>query len=92
MRLRVKPRFWVILIVISLIVFCAGIAVAQRRYDQGAERLRRMQEERDAIILRANALSDQLEFAKTDDYVIRVARDELNMIMPGEVRYVTGAR
>ena len=31
-------------------------------------------------------------FAQTDDYVIRVARDELGMIMPGEVRYVNGAR
>ena len=49
-------------------------------------------QERDEIILQANALSDKLAFAQTDDYVIRVARDELGMIMPGEVRYVNGAR
>ena len=92
MRRRVKPRFWVFMIVISLIVFCASFAVAQHRYVQGTFRLRQAREERDEIILTANALSDQLAFAQTDDYVIRVARDELGMIMPGEVRYVNGVR
>ena len=44
------------------------------------------------MAIRVNLLSDQLDFAQTDDYVIRTARDELGMIMPGEVRYVNGAR
>ena len=35
------------------------------------------------------ALSAQLEFAQTDEYVVRVARDELGMLMPGEIRYVS---
>ena len=48
--------------------------------------------DRDALVLQVNALTDQLNFARTDDYVIRTARDELGMIMPGEVRYVNGAR
>ena len=51
-----------------------------------------MREDRDALILEVNALSDRLAFAQTDDYVIRTARDELGMIMPGEIRYVNGAR
>jgi len=92
MRRRVEPRFLVLLIVITVVVFLTSFAVAQHRYNQASERLRQVQEERDEIILQANALSEQLEFAKTDDFVIRVARDELNMIMPGEVRYVNGAR
>lgn len=92
MRRRTKPRFWVFMIFVTLIVFCASFAVAQHRYAQGAERLQQACQERDEVILRANALSNQLDFAQTDDYVIRVARDELGMIMPGEVRYVNGAR
>ncbi len=92
MRRRVKPRFWVFMIAVTLIVFCVSFLVAHHRYAQGAERLKQAQQERDEIILQANALSDELAFARTDDYVIRVARDELGMIMPGEVRYVNGAR
>ena len=92
MRRQVKPRFWVFIIAITAIVFFASIAAAQHRYSLGAERLRQARDERDEIILRANALSDQLAFAQTDDFVMRVARDELQMIMPGEIRYVNGAR
>ena len=37
-------------------------------------------------------LSEQLAYARTDEYVMRIARDELGMILPGEVRYVNGGR
>lgn len=80
------------MIVITLIVFLTSFMVMRGRYAQGAEQLRQAQRERDELILQVDALSDQLDFAQTDDYVIRVARDELGMIMPGEVRYVNGAR
>ena len=92
MRRRVKPRFWVLLIAISLIVFGASFAVLQGRYAQGERRLHQVQLDRDALQLQVNDLKDKLAFAQTDDYVIRTARDELGMIMPGEVRYVNGAR
>lgn len=92
MRRRVKPRFWVFMIAITLVVFCASFAVLQSRYAQGQRRLAQAQTERDALQLQVNDLNDKLAFAQTDDYVIRTARDELGMILPGEVRYVNGAR
>ena len=92
MRRRVKPRFWVIMIALTLIVFLTSFAVMRGRYVQGEQRLKKVQADRDALILQVSALSDKLAFAQTDDYVIRTARDELGMIMPGEVRYVNGAR
>ncbi len=92
MRRRVKPRFWLFMIAITLVVFCASFVVMRHRYAQGAERLRQVQRQRDELVLQVSALSDQLDFAQTDDYIIRTARDELGMIMPGEVRYVNGAR
>lgn len=91
MRRRVKPRFWVLMIVVTAVVFLSSFAVMQLRFNQGAARLAQAESERDALALQARTLSDQLEFAATDDYVIKVARDELNMIMPDEVRYVNGA-
>ena len=92
MRRRVKPRFWVFMIGVTLVVFLASFAVMRIRYAQGAQRLAKARDDRNAMAVQVNLLSDQLSFARTDDYVIRTARDELGMIMPGEVRYVNGAR
>ena len=92
MRRRVKPRFWGFLIAVTMIVFLASFAVKRIRYGYGAQRLAQAISERDALAAEADALGDQLEYAQTDEYVIRVARDELNMIMPGEIRYVNGTR
>lgn len=92
MRRRVKPRFWVFMIAVTLIVFMTSFAVMRLRYAQGEQRLAQARIDRDELTMQVNALSDKLAFAQTDDYVIRVARDELGMIMPGEVRYVNGAR
>ncbi len=92
MRRRVKPRFWGFMIAVTLTVFGASFFVMQLRYTQGERRLAEARAIRDEMTMQVNALSDQLAFAQTDDYVIRAARDELGMIMPGEIRYVNGAR
>jgi len=92
MRRRVKPRFWGFMIAVTLIVFLASFAVMRIRYGYGAQRLAQAQSECDALEVEAKSLGEQLDFAQTDEYVMRIARDELNMIMPGEIRYVNGAR
>jgi len=92
MRRRVKPRFWLFMIAATLLVFGASFAVMCIRYAQGERRLARAEAEKRDMALQVSLLSDQLDFAQTDDFVIRKARDELSMIMPGEVRYVNGAR
>ena len=64
MRRRAKPRFWLLMIAVTLLVFGASFLVMRARYAQGEARLKQA----------------------------RADRDELGMIMPGEVRYVNGAR
>lgn len=92
MRRRVKPRFWGFLIAVTLIVFLASFAVMRVRYGYGARVLAQAQSEKNALAAEADALKNQLDYAQTDEYVMRIARDELNMIMPGEIRYVNGTR
>ena len=41
--------------------------------------------------LEVQDLNDQLDYAQTDDYIIRAARDQLGLIMPREVRYVSSS-
>ena len=88
-RLRIRPRFWVFVIVVMLICFGTSYAVAQIQYQQAAERVESLVDEKMALDDRIISLSSQLAYVKTDAYIERVARDELNMIMPGEIRYVS---
>lgn len=88
-RKQIKPRFWVFMIVVMLLCFGTSYAVAQIQYNQASERVEVLAAEKAELRERIAALSSQLDYCKTDAYVERVARDELNMIMPGEVRYVS---
>ena len=85
MRLRARPRFFLILISAMILAFCISFAVSQQSLSAGERELA----ERSALLDEVEALSAQLEFAQTDEYVVRVARDELGMLMPGEIRYVS---
>ena len=67
MRRRAKPRFWLLLIAVTLLVFGASFMVMQARYTQGEARLKQVRSDRDALVLEVNALTDQLNFARTDD-------------------------
>ena len=88
-RVNVRPRFWVFLIVAMLICFSMSSAVAQLHYSRVADRVNDLSVERLAIAARIKDLNSRLNYVRTDAYIERVARDELNMIMPGEIRYVS---
>ena len=90
MRLRIQPRFWMIVIVLMLIAFGVSFAVGQNSLRAGDRALAEAIEQRKALQQEVETLNAALEFARTDDYVIRIARDELGLIMPGEIRYVSG--
>ena len=92
MRRRVTPKFWLMVIGITVMIFSISFAVLQARYNQGQRLLAQVEKNRNELFLKVDELSEQLDYAKTDEYVMRTARDELGMIMPDEVRYVNGAR
>ena len=72
-----------------ILAFCISFAVSQQSLSAGERELADANAERSALLDEVEALSAQLEFAQTDEYVVRVARDELGMLMPGEIRYVS---
>lgn len=90
MHLHIKPRFCVFLIAVMLIVFSVSIGVSCVELRQGRQRLAKVEAEHDAMLVELANLREELAFTGTDAYVERVARDELEMVMPGEVRYVVG--
>ena len=88
-RISIKPRFWVFVIVLMLICFGTSYAVTQMRYGEITQHVNALTQEKVGLIDRITELSNRLSYVRTDDYVERVARDELNMIRPGEIRYVS---
>lgn len=90
MHRRTSPRFWMIVIAFMLISFTISFLFAQHTFQQSALALAEAQEARDALIDRIEELTMELDFAQTDEYVIRIARNELGMIMPNTVRYING--
>ena len=88
-RISIRPRFWLFVIALMLVCFGISCAVAQVRYVQASGRLSQLNAEKADLMNQVSALTAQLNYVRTDDYVERVARDELNMLRPGEVRYVS---
>lgn len=88
-RISIRPRFWLFVIVLMLLCFGISCAVAQLRYVQASDRLSLLNEEKVALMDQVSVLTAQLDYVRTDAYVERVARDELNMLRPGEIRYVS---
>lgn len=88
MRRKTTPKFWAVMIITMLVIFGCCFGVAWNHYAQGKKQLEQVEAYRDELIQQVDELSEELEYAQTDDYIERAARDELGMIMPGEVRYV----
>jgi cell division protein FtsB len=91
MRLRIHPRFCIILIAMMLVVFSVSIGLSFRDLHAGKQRLAEVRNEYSALQRELASLREELEYAQTDDYVEQVARKELGLMKPGEIRYV-GAR
>ena len=89
MRLRIQPRFCIILIAVMLIVFSVSIGLSHRDLRAGEKRLAEAKAEYAQLQRELDSLREELEYTRTDDYVERIARDELGLMMPGEIRYVS---
>ncbi len=90
-RYQTRPRFWVMLSLTAALVFSVSFLVTRARLDAQVARVQERTAERDQIVREIGELEKEIEFVQTDEYVERAARDELGLIMPGEVRYVNAA-
>lgn len=84
-----QPRFFLILSVIAALVFVAGTAMVRVRMNRDAQRLAEVRLEQQALVDEIGRLEQQIEYVQTDDYVEEAAREELGLIMPGEIRYMS---
>ncbi len=88
-RLRASPRFYVFIILLMLALFALSFTISQLRYRRLSAHADALAQTRAELALEVRQLDERLKYVQSDAYVERVARDELNMLMPGEVRYVS---
>ena len=87
-KYHIKPRFWLMLSLTAALVFSVSFLVARNRLDAAAAEVAALEAQRDQLVREIGTLQDEINCAQTDEYIERAARDELGLIMPGEVRYV----
>jgi len=89
MQLKITPRFCLILIGVMLVVFSMSIGLSYLDLARGSEKLEAVHAEYTELQKQLQQLNENLLYVQTDDYVERIARDELGMLRPGEIRYVS---
>lgn len=87
-RLRPKPRFWALMIGAMAAAFAISCMLGMHRAGQLDARLENLAREKAALSRNLEETAEMLEYAQTDAYVERIARDELNLLYPGEIRYI----
>jgi cell division protein FtsB len=86
----VKPRFWLLMIAVLAIVF-SGVYISQGQYlASQAESAQALEQQKAQALDENAALQRKIDFAKTSEYIERVAREQLGLLKKNEVRYVAG--
>ena len=86
----VKPRFWLLMMAVLALVF-VGVYVSQGQYlTTQAESIQALEQKKAQALDENAALERKIAFAKTSEYVERVAREQLGLLKKNEVRFVSG--
>ncbi|MGI6077620.1 MAG: FtsB family cell division protein [Fastidiosipilaceae bacterium] len=84
-KIRLTGPFIVFLLVILVIATVIVLVRQQNTRAQLLERQSELNEQLDAVSKESESLASQLENVNNDDYIERIARDELGMVRPGEI-------
>ena len=87
-RYRIAPRFYVILIALMLMIFGVSFGVSYGRLQDEIAQLDAAKAEHTALTAEIAELRQEYTDIQTDEYIERIAREELGILYPGEIRYV----
>jgi cell division protein FtsB/cell division protein DivIC len=73
------------LVVVLLVV---SFAIRQTEVVRIRRRIEEAQDEINHLRISNSALEQQIETMKTEEYIEKVAREKLGLVMPGEVQYI----
>ena len=84
--IAVKPRFWLFLIFLFLLVFLPLYRILDNRYDALIEKRDELMAVRGEYTKRVDDLQKELDYVDSDAGIERYAR-AIGMIMEGEIKY-----
>lgn len=87
-RYKIAPRFYCFLIVCMLVVFGVSFAISYGRLTGEVNSLNAAKAEQQELAAEVAELRQEISDIQTDEYIERMAREELGMLYPGEIRYV----
>lgn len=87
-RYRIAPRFYCFLIVCMLAVFGVSFVISYGRLAGEIDSLSAANAEQQVLAAEVAELRQEISDVQTDEYIERMAREELGMLYPGEIRYV----
>ncbi|MDI9505182.1 MAG: septum formation initiator family protein [Candidatus Excrementavichristensenella sp.] len=84
----IKPRFWLFMMSALLAVFFC-LYLSQGRFLKGQDlRILELQARYTEKVSENEQLKRRIEFSKTDEYVRRVAHEDLGLLKNDEIRFV----
>ena len=86
--MRRQRAFWRAVITVCLVAIVALMAHGFIQGRQLSVRIGELTEQRAGLMADNANLESQLAYVQTDEFILRTARDQLGLIMPGEIRYV----
>lgn len=83
-RLRLTPRFWAIVALLCFVYIATSYALGFIAIWRLKAEIRQVQGEIAAAEARNEQLRRELEYLQSDEYIEKVAREELGLVRPGE--------
>ena len=89
-RFRIRPRFYLLLAAALVIAFGLNCGLTGLRIQRAQARIDSLRQQCAAQEARLVELEASIAYAQTDAWVEKIARSELNLLYPGEIRYIAG--
>lgn len=89
-KLRIRPRFYLLLAAMLALVFGINCGFTALRIHKAELRIEALRQECAGLEAYLSELDRAIAYAQTDAYVEKIARRELNLLYPGEIRYIAG--
>jgi len=83
-RWRLTPRFWLLIAAIFMIYMATSYVQGFIQISRIKKEIRRVQEEIAAVEAHNERLRQELIYLQSDEYIEKVARQELGLVRPGE--------
>lgn len=86
----VKPKFILILSALLAAAFCFVLNSQENKLRDIKAEQRQLEDQLNGLKVEEERVERMIEYSKTDEYLIRYAREKLGLVMPGDILFDVG--